>query len=160
MDSSSLYTFTAQSRPLCYCSIPAPPSPSKPLLIFCPLRIFSLCILTTASCSWLFLFASCFLFSSLTPSGFFNRMLGMSKLGALNFYTFFRLILLTLFVSKNLILTCLPFSRSLDSLLCDLIAPTPSLVFFLLVSHTLAAASSFSSSRTYPSLNFLPPLFT
>ena len=33
------------------------------------------------------------------------------------------------------------------------------LVFFLLMSHTLAAASSFLSGRAYPSLNFLFPLF-
>ena len=45
-------------------------------------------------------------------------------------YTFFRLISLTLFVSRNLILTYLSLSGSLDSLLCDLIAPTSSLVFF------------------------------
>ena len=32
-------------------------------------------------------------------------------------------------------------------------------VVFLLMSQTLAAASSFSSGRTYPSLSFLPPLF-
>ena len=49
--------------------------------------------------------------------------------------------------------------RSLDSLLCDPMTPTPDLVFFLLMSQTLAAASSFSSGRAYPSLNFLPPLF-
>ena len=30
---------------------------------------------------------------------------------------------------------------------------------FLLMSQTLVAASSFSSSRAYPSLSFLPPLF-
>ena len=36
---------------------------------------------------------------------------------------------------------------------------TTDLVFFLLMSQTLAAASSFSSSRTYSSLSFLPPLF-
>ena len=39
------------------------------------------------------------------------------------------------------------------------LAPTPDLVFFLLMSQTLAAASSISSSRAYPSLSFLPPLF-
>ena len=53
----------------------------------------------------------------------------------------------------------LPLFRSLDSLLCDLMAPTLDLVFFLLMSQTLAAASLFSSSRAYPSLSFLPPLF-
>ena len=36
-------------------------------------------------------------------------------------------------------------------------APTPDLVCFLLMSQTLAAASS--SGRAYPSMNFLPPLF-
>ena len=49
--------------------------------------------------------------------------------------------------------------RSLDSLLCDLITATPSLVFFLLLSHTLAAASLFLSGNACTSLNFLPPLF-
>ena len=51
------------------------------------------------------------------------------------------------------------FFGSLDSLLCDLITPTPDLIFFLLMLQMLAAASSFSSSRAYPSLSFLPPLF-
>ena len=40
--------------------------------------------------------------------------------------------------------------RIADSLLCDLIAPNPGLVFFLLMSHTLAAASSFSLDWAYP----------
>ena len=87
-------------------------------------------------------------------------MLGISKPGALNFYTLFRLIPLTLFVSRNLTLIHLPLSGSLDSLLCDPIAPTPDLVFFLLMSQTLAAASSFWSGRAYPFLSFLPPLLT
>ena len=34
-------------------------------------------------------------------------------------------------------------------------APAPDLVFFLLMSQTLAAASSFSSDRAYPCLSFL-----
>ena len=46
-----------------HCSIWPPsanaaPSPSNLLSFFCRLCIFSLCILTTASCSWLFLFTS------------------------------------------------------------------------------------------------------
>ena len=44
---------------------------------------------------------------------------------ALNFYTLFHLIPLTLFVSRNLTLIHLPLCGSLDSLLGDLIAPTP-----------------------------------
>ena len=39
------------------------------------------------------------------------------------------------------------FLRPLDFLLCDLIAATPVLIFFLLISQTLAAASSFLSGR-------------
>ena len=98
-------------------------------------------------------------FYPLTHSGFFNRMLGVSKPGAMNFSTLFCLFPLTLFVSRNLSLIYLPLSGFLDSLLCNLIAPTPGLLFFLLMPHTLAAASSFSSNRAYPSLNFLPSLF-
>ena len=87
-------------------------------------------------------------------------MLGVSEPGALNCYTLFCLIPLTLFVCRNLTLIYLPLSGSLDSLLCDLIASTPGLEFFLLMPpHTLAAASSFSSGRAYSSLNFLLPLF-
>ena len=106
------------------------PHPHLPNLLsfFRPLCIFSLCTLTTASCSWLFLFTSCFLFLSLTLLGFFNRMLGVSEPGALNCYTLFHLIPLTSFVSRNLIY--LPLSGSLDSLLCIPMAPTPNLVFF------------------------------
>ena len=62
-------------------------------------------------------------------------------------------------ISRNQILIHLPLSGSLDTLLCDLIAATPVLIFFLLMSQTLAAASSFSSGRAYSSLSFLPPLF-
>ena len=42
---------------------------------------------------------------------------------------------------------------------CNPIAPTPDLVFFLLMLQMLAAASSFSSSSAYSFLSFLPPLF-
>ena len=84
---------------------------------------------------------------------------GVSEPGALNFYTLFRLIPLTQLVSRNLTLIYLPLSGFLDSLLCNLIAPTPGVVFYLLMSHTLAAASSYSSDRVYPFLNFLPLFF-
>ena len=72
-DSSSWYTSTAQSDPLLLMQH----SPSN-LSFFRPLCIVSLCTLTTASCSWLFLLTSCFLFPSLTLSGYFNGMLGIS----------------------------------------------------------------------------------
>ena len=145
--------------PLWQCRTPASPLHSNLLFFFRLLHMFSLCTLTTASCSWRFLFTSCFLFSSLTLSGFFNGVLADSKPVVLKFYTLFCLIPLTLFVFRNLTLTYLSLSGSLDSLLCDLIAFTPRLVFFLLMSHTPEAASSFSSGRAYPSLNFLLPLF-
>ena len=85
-------------------------------------------------------------------------MLEVFEPEALNYFTFFRPILLTLSASRNPILTDLPLSGFLDSLLCILIAPTPGLAFSLLMSRTLAAMSSFSSGRAYLSLNFLPPL--
>ena len=72
----------------------------------------------------------------LTPSGFLNGILVVSESGTLNCFTFFRPILLTLSVSRNLILTHLSLSGSLDSLLCDLIAPTPGLAFTLMMPRT------------------------
>ena len=96
---------------------------------------------------------------SLTLSGFFNGVLEVFEPGALNYFTFFRPILSTLSAFRNPILTPLPLSEFLDSLLCVLIVPTPSLAFSLLIPRTLAAALSFSSGRAYLFLNFLPPLF-
>ena len=127
----------------------------KPLFPLCPFCFFSLCSLTTASCSVLSFYASCFLFP-LTPLGFFNGMLVVFESGALNCSTFFRPILLTSSVSRNLILTDLPLSISLDFLLCVLITPTPSLAFSLVMPRMLVATSSFLSGRAYPSLNSLP----
>ena len=77
---------------------------------------------------------------------------------ALNYFTFFRPILSASSASRNPSLTHLPLSGFLDSLLCILIAPTPGLAFSLVMPRTLAAASSFSSGRVYPFLNFLPSL--
>ena len=50
------------SGPLCKCSTTAPPLPSNLLSSFCPLSIFSLCTLTTASYFKLLFYTSCFLF--------------------------------------------------------------------------------------------------
>ena len=95
----------------------------------------------------------------LTLSWFCNEMLEVFEPGALNYLTFFHPILSALSASKNRILTHLPLSGLLDSLLCVLIVPTFGLAFSLMMSRTLASASSFSSGRAYPFLNFLPPLF-
>ena len=85
----------------------------------------------------------------LTFSGFSNGMLEVFDPEALNYFTFFRPILLTLSISRNPNLTHLPLSGFLDSLLCALIAPTPGLAFSLLMPRTLVAVSSFSSSRAF-----------
>ena len=122
----------------------------------CPFCIFSLCppflapgCPSTPPASFL----------PLTLSGFFNGMLGVFEPGALNYFTFFRPILLTLFLSRNPILTHLLLSGLLDSLLCVVMVPALGLAFSLVIPRTLAAASSFSSGRAYLSLNFLPLLF-
>ena len=101
------------------------------------------------------------LLPSLPPDSlrFFNGMLEVFEPGVLNYFTFFCPILLTLSVSRNPILTHLPLSGFLDSLLCVLIAPTPGLAFSLVMPRTLVAVSSFSSGRAYLSLNSVPPLF-
>ena len=158
-DSSDMYTSTVQSGPpllmlhTCTTLVSKSPIPHLPtlLLLFLPphhgplFRAVLLCLLTP--------------FPPLTLSGFFNGMLVVSVPGALNYFTFFRPILSTLSASRNPILTHLPLCGFLDSLLCVLIALTPSLAFSLLMPRTLAAALSFLSGRAYPFLNFLPPLF-
>ena len=95
----------------------------------------------------------------LTLSGFFNGMLEVFEPGALNYFTFSRSILSILSAFRNPILTHLPLSGFLHSLLCVLIAPIPSLVFALVMPRTPVAASSFLSGRAYPFLNFLLPFF-
>ena len=65
--------------------------------------------------------------------------------------TFFHLIPLTLSVSRNLTLIHLPLSGSLDSLLCNLIAPTRGLAFSFLMPRMLVT-SAYSSGGVYPPL--------
>ena len=158
-DSSSWYTSTAQSGPLLLMQHSHPSLAFKLFILFLP----TLYLLPLHPHHRLMLLAvSLYLLLPLpspTLSGFFNGMLGVSEPGALNCYTLFRLIPLTLFVSRNLTLIYLPLSGFLDSLLCDPMASTPDLVFFLLMMQTLAVGSSFSSGRAYPSLSFLSPLF-
>ena len=66
------------------------------------------------------------------------EMLEVSEPGALNYFTFSRLILSTLSASRNPILTSLSLSEFLDSLLWVLIVPTAGLAFSLLIPRTLA----------------------
>ena len=77
----------------------------------------------------------------------------------MNYFTFFRPILLTTSLSRNAILTHFPLFGFLDSLLCVLVAPIPGLAFSQVMLCMLAESLSFSSGRAYLPLNFLPPLF-
>ena len=82
-DSSSWYTSTAQfgpSGPLLVMQPLRPILAFKPLIFFLPTLKFPHCTLATALCSWL-LAVSLYLLLPLpflTPSGFFNGMLGVS----------------------------------------------------------------------------------
>ena len=129
-DSSSWYTSIAQSDSFLLIHRSRPILAFKPLIPFPP----TLYLLPLHPHHRLMLLAvSLYLLLpllSLTPSGFFNGMLGVSNPGALNFYTLFCLIPLTLFVSRKLTLIHHSLFGSLDSLLCDPMAPTPDLVFF------------------------------
>ena len=132
---------------------------SKPAIPICSFYISFLCSFTTVPCSWSSFYASCLLSSPTTLSGFFNEMLEVSEPGELNYSAFFLLFLSILSASRNPILTHLPLFWFLDSLLCVLIAPTPSLAFSLVMPHMPVAVLSFSLGRAYFFLNFLPPLF-
>ena len=158
-DSSDTYTSTVQSGPPLLMlhsrvtPVCKPPIPHLPILYLLPLVLHH-CPLLLA----IFLRLLPPLLP-LTLSGFFNGMLDVSEPGALNYFIFYHLIQSILSASRNPILTHLPFSGFLDSLLCVLIAPTPGLAFSLLIPRTPAAASSLSSGMAYPFLNFLPPFF-
>ena len=158
-DSPSWYTSIAQSGSLLLMQHSHPTLIFKPLILFPP----TLYLLPLHPQNRLVLLAVSLYFLLSLPLPNSLRVLqwnaGVFKPGALNYYTLFRFIPLTLYISGNITLIYLPLFKSLDSLLCDPMAPTLDLVFFLLMSQTLAAASSFSSSSAYPSLSFLPPLF-
>ena len=157
LDSSDMYTSTVQSSSASANAalLPHPclqtSYPHLPILYSLPMPLHHR--------PFLLLFCTSCLHSPLTLSGFFNGMLEVFEPGALNYSTFFHPILSTLSAFRNPILTPLPLSGFLDSLLCILIVPTPSLAFSLLIPRTLVAALSFSSGRAYLSLNFLSPLF-
>ena len=103
-DFSSWYTSTVQSGPsgpLLLMHHPHPILAFKPLILFPP----TLYLLPLHPHHRLMILAvSLYLLLPLSlsiPSGLFNGMMGVSEPGALNSYTFFRLIPLTLFVSRN-----------------------------------------------------------
>ena len=158
-DSSDTYTSTVESGPpllmlhSCPTLVFKPLIPHLPILYLLPLpshhRPLLLAILLHLLPPLL----------PLTLSGFFNGMLEVFEPRALNYFTFFHPILSTLSAFRKPILTHLPLSGFLDSLFCVLIVLTPGLAFSLLMPCMPVAALSFSSDRTYPFLNFLPPLF-
>ena len=158
-DSSDMYTSTVQSGPA---SANAALSPHPRLQTSYPpsAHYIYLLPLTHHYCPLLLVFLLCLLpLLPLTLSGFFNGMQEVFEPRTLNYFTFSRPILLTLSAFRNPILTPLPFSGFLDSLLCVLIVSTSCLAFSLLIPRALAAASSFFSGRAYSFLNFQPPLF-
>ena len=91
----------------------------------------------------------------LTRPGFFNVTSEIFEPKALNFPL---VDLICIQESKLNSFSYPTLFGSLDTLLCDLVAITPGLAFFLLMTSTSAVVSLFSSSRAYPSMNFLPPL--
>ena len=119
--------------------------------------MFSLCTLTTVSCSWLSFYTSCFLF---LPNSL--RVLqwnaGGLRARSTKFLQFFSSDLVGLICIQESLIH-LSLSGSLDFVLCNLIALILSLAFSLLMPPALASASSFLSGKAYTSLNFLPHLF-
>ena len=158
-DSSIWYIFIAQSGPLLLMQ------PLHPTLIFKPLILFllTLYLLPLHSHRRLMLLAvSLHLLLSLPlPNSLrvFQWNAGGLQARSTKLPHFILSHPIDLIYIQECNLIYLPLFRSLDSLLCNPMAPTPDLVFFLLMSQTLAATSSFSSSRAHPSLSFLPPLF-
>ena len=107
-DSSIWYTSTAQSGPsgpLLLMQHSHPTLAFKPLILFpptlylLPLHPHHHLMLLAAGC---FSLPPASSFPSLTPSVFFNGILGVSEPGALNCNTLFRLIPFPLFASRNL----------------------------------------------------------
>ena len=117
LDSFSFYTFTVQSGPFGspFANASLPPHTCLQTFILLP----SLYLPAAPSPPFHVLIVFLYFLLSLpplTPSGFFNGMLDVSKPGALSYYTLSCLMLLTS-VSRNSTLTHLPLSRYLDSLL-------------------------------------------
>ena len=100
-----MYTSTVQSsHPSANAALPPHPRPQisyprLPILYLLPLLPHHRSLLLAV------------LLLSLTFSEFFNGMLEVFEPGALNYFTFFRVILLTLFVFRNPILTHFPLFR-------------------------------------------------
>ena len=149
-DSSSWYTSTAQfgpSGPLLLMQHSHPTLAFKPLILFPPTSY----LLYLHPHHRLMLLAVSLYLLLLLPLPNFLRVLQRNAEGLQTRSTellhFISSRWWILFASRNLTLICLPLSGPLDSLVCHPMAPTPNLVFFLLMSETLAAASSFSSGR-------------
>ena len=152
-DSSSWYTFTAQSGPLLLMQHSYSTLTLKPPILFSP----TLYLLPLHPHHRLMLLAVSLYPQLSLPLPNSLRVLQWNA-GGLQFKST-KLLHFNSFHSVGLIYIQECNLKFLDSLICDPMVLTPDLVFFLLMSQTLAAASSFSSSRAYSSLSFLPPLF-
>ena len=144
-DSSDMYTSTVQSSPA---SANAALSPHPRLQTSYPLSTHSISSPSAPPPPSL-----APRFSSTPPAstlpmtllGFFNGMMEVFEPGALNYSTFFRPILSTSSAFRNPILTHLPLSGFLDSLLCDLIV----LVFCDLIVLIIPGLVFLSSDTTH-----------
>ena len=94
----------------------------------------------------------------LTCLGLFSGMLEVFEPAALNFSTLSHFILSTISVSWNPLSTRLPLSGFLATLVYNLIALSPSLAFFLLMTWMSAVISTFSSDMAFLFLNSPSPL--
>ena len=125
----------------------------KPLIPFCPFCVFSLCSLTTASCSWLSFCASCL---HSPPDSLRVLQWNAGGLRA-------RSTELLHSLSSHLVdLVCIQESKLKSSSSFQIPGfstlqsnRTHSRSDILVMPRKLASASSFSSGRAYPSLNFL-----
>ena len=134
----------------------------KPLIPLPPTLYLLPCTLLIASYSWLFFCTSCFLF----PPDSLNVLqwnAGGLRARSTELFHFVSPHSLNLFVSKNLTLTHFSLSRSLDSLLSKLIAPTGSGILSLDVTHAsggiitfVRQGLSFSELSTFSLFSLVP----
>ena len=128
-DSSDTYTSTVQSGPPLLMLLSRVTPVSKPSIPHLPI-LYLLPLLPHHRPLFLAIFLRLLLpLLPLTLSGFFNGMLDVFEPGSLNYFIFYCPIQSILSASRNPILTPLPLSGFLDSLLCVLITPTPGLAF-------------------------------
>ena len=160
-DPSSIYISTVHYNPFSHASANAdfPPHPrlktsySSFGLPLASSYVSTLPFFTSGSSSMLLLpllFLICL--------GFCNKMQEVFLPEMLNVFTLIGSLLSILTLFRSLTLTLLHFSESLDTLVCKLIALTPSLAFLHQMTRALFVMLSSLSDRAHPFLNSQPPL--